>query len=231
MPIPLRDWYQRRSTLEAAFASVFAQKQFGLSGDVAFVLGRLQDIGIVVLGATLEDRYARLVSRARSCGPTHLHVVEREDLKIEHSEISAALMEQWGLPEELCSAVRFHHEPKPTAGNGRESLAFIDAMRIAEAVADLWDNRHPSRRQEFLRQLAACSRRDLDEAPAALEGSAPLATEIAEQFRTPFPDEAALRGLFRELLESVPAEKTATPGSRNSTSNCRSAMGFGCRTI
>jgi HD-like signal output (HDOD) protein/CheY-like chemotaxis protein len=203
MSIPLREWYRRRSTVNAAVASVFAQKQFGLSGDVAFVLGLLQDIGIAVLGATFEDRYSRLVSRACSCGPTHLYVVEREELKIEHSEISAALAEEWGLPEELWGAVRFHHGPAPAAGEGRECLSFIDSMRIAEGVADLWDNRHPSRRQEFLRQLAACCKGGPEQGLGMLDESAHLASEIAQQFRIPFADEASLRGIFREL--STPA--------------------------
>jgi two-component system, cell cycle response regulator len=113
MPLPLREWYQRRSTLNAAVGAMCAQKFFGLSGDIAFVLGLLQDLGIAALAATFQDRYARLVSRARSCGPTHLHVVEREDLRLDHSEISAGLVEQWGLPDELCNAVRSHHNPKP----------------------------------------------------------------------------------------------------------------------
>jgi HD-like signal output (HDOD) protein len=202
MSIPLREWYRRRSTVNAAVASVFAQKQLGLSGDVAFVLGLLQDIGIAVLGATFEDRYARLVGRARSCGPTHLQVVEREDLKIEHSEISAALTEEWGLPEELWSAVRFHHGPKPASGEGQECLSFIDSMRIAECVADLCDNRHPSRRQDFLRQLAACCEGGSEQGLRMLDESTRLASEIAQQFRIPFPDEASLCRIFRELLDS-----------------------------
>ena len=81
MSSAIREWYQRRSTLNAVLTSVFAQKCFGFSGDCVFILGLLQDLGIAVLAATFEDRYARLVSRARSCGPTHLHVVEREDLQ------------------------------------------------------------------------------------------------------------------------------------------------------
>jgi HD-like signal output (HDOD) protein len=200
LPTPLREWYQRRSTLNAAIASVFAQKQFGVSGDVAFVLGLVQDIGIAVLGATFEDRYARLVSRARTCGPIYLQVVEREDLGIEHSEISSALLEQWGLPDELVKAVRFHHSRKPNGVVGRESLCLVDSMRIAESVANLCDNRHPSRRQELLGQLAAGCDRPLDQSLRALEESAHLAAEIAHQFRCPFTDEALLRGIFGEIL-------------------------------
>jgi HD-like signal output (HDOD) protein len=186
--------------LNAAIASVFAQKQFGVSGDVAFVLGLVQDIGIAVLGATFEDRYARLVSRARTCGPIYLQVVEREDLGIEHSEISSALLEQWGLPDELVKAVRFHHSRKPNGVVGREPLCLVDSMRIAESVANLCDNRHPSRRQELLGQLAAGCDRPLDQSLRALEESAHLAAEIAHQFRCPFTDEALLRGIFGEIL-------------------------------
>jgi HD-like signal output (HDOD) protein/DNA-binding response OmpR family regulator len=208
MSPPLRAWYQRRSSLNAAFASAFAQKHFGLSGDVAFVLGLLQDFGIALLGAAFEDRYARLVSRARSCGPTHLHVVEREDLRIEHSEISAALMEQWGFPDELLITVRSHHSPPPAKREGRESRSVIDAMRIAESLADLCDNRHPARRQELLRQLATCCEMGKDHGLWTLQAAMPLATDIAQQFRTPFSDEAMLRGIFRELLDSTAAAPT-----------------------
>jgi HD-like signal output (HDOD) protein/DNA-binding response OmpR family regulator len=202
MSLPLREWYQRRSTLNATLASVFAQKHFGLSGDVAFVLGLLQDIGIAALGATFEDRYARLVSRARSCGPTHLHVIEREDLRIEHSEASAALMEQWGLPDELVRTVRFQHGTK---SGGVETLRFIEPMRLAESIADLCDNRHACRRQDFLQQLASWSNGGLEESLRGLEGAAALASEIATQFRVPLPDETLLRSIFRELRDPVPS--------------------------
>jgi HD-like signal output (HDOD) protein len=198
MSPPVRDWYQRRSTLNAALASVFAQKHFGLSGDVGFVMGLLQDVGIAALGATFEDRYARLVSRARSCGPTHLHVVEREDLQIEHSEISAALVEQWGLPDDFLRTVRFHHCPN---SGGVEALPFIDPMGIAESVADLCDNRHACRRQHFLHHLASCCKGELEEDLKGLEESASLASEITKQFRTPPPDASMLRAIFRELRD------------------------------
>jgi HD-like signal output (HDOD) protein/CheY-like chemotaxis protein len=205
----LRSWYQRRSNLNAAFVAVLAEK-FGLSGDVGFVLGMLQDIGIALLGATFGDRYARLTSRARSCGPAHLHVVEHEDLRIEHSEISAALMEQWGFPDELVSTVRSHHNPKSAQREGSESLlvSVIDSMRIAESIADLCDNRHPARRQELQRQLVASCSGGRDYDLATLQASVSRASEIAQQFRAPFPDEAMLRGIFRELLDPTPAAST-----------------------
>ncbi|HXY33143.1 MAG TPA: HDOD domain-containing protein, partial [Planctomycetaceae bacterium] len=200
MPLPLREWYQRRSTLNAALAAVCAQKFFGLSGDVSFVLGLLQDIGIAVLAATFQDRYARLVARARSCGPAHLHVIEREDLRLEHSEISTALIEQWGFSDELLSAIRFHHNPKP-AEPQECAPSVVDAMRIAESIADLCDNRHPARRQELFRQLAACCDKGPQQSFRTLEQSIKLAVEIAQQFRASALDEAALTSLFRELLE------------------------------
>jgi HD-like signal output (HDOD) protein len=202
MPLPLREWYQRRSTLNAAFAAAFAQKYFGLSGDVAFILGLLQDIGIAALGATFEDRYARLVSRARACGPAHLHVVEREDLRIEHSEVSAALIEQWGLPDEFVRTVRFQHGQK---AGGADALQFIDPMRLAESVSDLCDNRHACRRQDVLQQLVSCCNGGLEESLCGLEGAAALASEITKQFRVPLPDETPLRGIFRELRDTAPS--------------------------
>ncbi|HEV8004084.1 MAG TPA: HDOD domain-containing protein [Planctomycetaceae bacterium] len=205
---PLRAWYARRSALNATLASLIARQDRNLSGDVAFVLGLLQDIGIAGLAAAFEDRYVRLIARAKSCGPAQLHVIEHEDLRVEHSEISAALMEQWCLPDELLSVVRFHHSPKPPGGEGRESLRFIDSMRVAEGVADLCDNRHPTRRREFLRRLGACCNGRPEPSLQMLHESAHLPSETAQQFRVPFTDEALLRGIFRDLLDSCPAAST-----------------------
>jgi HD-like signal output (HDOD) protein/CheY-like chemotaxis protein len=201
----LREWYQRRSTLNAVLASVFAQKCWGLSGDCVFILGLLQDLGIAALAATFEDRYARLVSRARSCGPMHLHVVEREDLRIDHSEVSAALMEQWGFPEELTTAVRTHHAHRPPERDDRRAGSVTEAMRLAESVADLCDNRHPSRRQEFLRQLTGCAAGRVQPTVESLEHSIALASEMAQQFRIPLFDETSLKNLFRDVCQRPPA--------------------------
>ncbi len=205
MPPALREWYQRRSTLNALFASGFAQKCFGLSGDCAFILGLLQDLGIAALAAAFEDRYARLVLRARSCGPTHLHVVEREDLRIDHSEVSAALMEQWGFPEDLLTAVRTHHSPKHAERDARDAGSITDAMRLAESIADLCDNRHPSRRQEFLRQLATCASGRIAPTPESLDPILALASDLAQHFRIPTFDEASLKNLFRDVCDRSPA--------------------------
>ena len=64
-------------------------------------------------------------------------------------------MEQWGFPEELTTAVRTHHAHRPPERDDRRAGSVTEAMRLAESVADLCDNRHPSRRQEFLRQLTS----------------------------------------------------------------------------
>jgi two-component system, cell cycle response regulator len=164
----------------------------------------MQDIGVTVLGAAFGERYARLVSHARSCGPAHLHVVEREDLRIEHSEISAALLEQWGFPEEFVSAIRCHHSSNAGGTDDRQCSSFINAMRIAECVADLCDNRHATRRQEFQRQLAASCQSRPEQGLSTLDESAGLIAEITQQFRVPLADEGALRSLFRDLRESDP---------------------------
>jgi HD-like signal output (HDOD) protein len=187
--------------LNAAIGAAFAQKHFHSSGDVAFVLGLLQDIGVAVLSGIFEDRYARLIMHAQSCGPARLHVIEREDLKVDHSEISAAIVEQWGFPEELQSAVRFHHDLKATEREPKKSHSAIYSMRVAESIADLYDNRHPSRRQDLINQLSACSDGQTERGFCSLEGCVHLAPEIAQQFRTPHIDEALLTSILRDVFQ------------------------------
>ena len=69
LPPGVRSWYQLRCSLNAAVTSVFARRTFELSGDTAYVLGRLQNLGVPILAATFGDRYIRLVDRATDGRP------------------------------------------------------------------------------------------------------------------------------------------------------------------
>jgi HD-like signal output (HDOD) protein/prolyl-tRNA editing enzyme YbaK/EbsC (Cys-tRNA(Pro) deacylase) len=75
----------------------------------AYLAGLLQNLGRLVLGHTFQPEFFILnrFSQANPDMPTC--ELERHVLGVTHDQIGAWLMEAWGLPAELTTAVRHHH--------------------------------------------------------------------------------------------------------------------------
>ena len=76
----------------------------------AYVAGLFHDIGILLLDRYFHDAY-RIVRQKGAGKEKPLFAVEKEILGIHHGEIGAMLLDRWRLPQEICSTVRYHHEP------------------------------------------------------------------------------------------------------------------------
>jgi len=203
-----REWYHLRTTLTASVTSVFAQRHLGLSGDTAFVLGLLQDLGIAVLANVHGERYRRLVERTRSVGVVKLSALEMEYFETNHAEVSAALLEHWQIPDRLIGPVRFHHDPSPNTIDAGETAPFIAAMRVGEAFVDYWDNQHPVRRQALLQQLADLRSGGFADYEQCFDESLLLAAEISQLFRVAIPDKQSVLAVIREAFASTSAAAT-----------------------
>ncbi len=128
-------------SLATAYGSAYLVKSIGQAKlkDRAFTAGLLHDIGKLVLDAGLaEDRAAAPGQEAApQPGKRPTLAVEREKLGFDHAEAGAALMDNWGLPEELVSAVRWHHSPFGAGENKRLALAVCVADQVSHFATNL----------------------------------------------------------------------------------------------
>lgn len=200
IPVELRTWYQLRTLLIASVSSAFAERHFELSADTAFVLGLFQDMGILVLAQAFGDRYLKVVGRARTIGPIRLHGAEQETFRVSHPEVSAALIEHWSLPEKLIRPIRRHHDSGLFADCLNDSSAFIRPMRIGEAFADFWDNRHPTRNDLISQLLADCRHAQCSDYRESLAQAVSRAAEFAALFRVCPPEETAALAVCKDIL-------------------------------
>ncbi len=89
-----------------------------------FLAGLLHDIGIILEDEHDHGNFVRMISSLDSNRP--LAEVEREHLNYDHTMLGQRIAEDWGLPEAVQAAVRFHHNSGAYRGSE------IDAVRCVE---------------------------------------------------------------------------------------------------
>ncbi len=195
---PIRLWYHHRSVLIASMASVFAKRVERISPNTAFTLGLLQDIGVLVLANRGRQRYLQsIVGRARSIGHLDLAALEEEAFKLNHGEVSAAVLDRWQLPQSLIRPVLFHHRDDSEEECDATEKAFLRVMKIGEALADLADVSHPSRRMRLNRLLLHYGPKQASLCRECIELGAAKAREACQLFSVPPPTEEELQTLVQ----------------------------------
>jgi putative nucleotidyltransferase with HDIG domain len=101
-----------RHSQTVAFASrLLARKAKFPYVDMAYTAGLLHDIGKIVLDSYLKNMYSEIVTQVEENDLTFVEV-ENEVLGTNHAEVGARVALHWNLPDELCEAIRLHHQPE-----------------------------------------------------------------------------------------------------------------------
>ncbi len=99
--------FWRHSLETAAYAQLFAARANYPVQEEAFVAGLIHDLGLIILAGMFPGRYEKLWrSTARKQG---IVAAEDQELGLNHADAAAYLFTEWGLPEVLIDAVRYHH--------------------------------------------------------------------------------------------------------------------------
>ena len=129
-------WYWTNTLTRAVAARMLSEQLWNQADDEAFIAGLLQDIGILVLMRELGAPYVKFLSGAieeKCC----LAVLEQDTLGFDHSQLSAALLAHWQLPQRLVDAIA---TPKRQARLSRMSSPEADLpqiMHLAELLVQV----------------------------------------------------------------------------------------------
>ena len=99
--------FWRQSLLRACLARAIAEAAAPERTEEAFLIGLLQDCGIVLLVQVLDTSYGRLY--ASSLSPGAFFAAERETFAFTHLDAIGAMAEEWQLPEDIAMPLRRHH--------------------------------------------------------------------------------------------------------------------------
>ncbi|HPF69601.1 MAG TPA: HDOD domain-containing protein [Candidatus Krumholzibacteria bacterium] len=97
----------------------------------AFTAGIVHDVGMLVIDQWLTRTGTRLTP---STDESVLRASERAVLGFDHAEAGAALIEAWGFPAALVSALRYHHVPLEADIDPRFASAVAAADRVASVL-------------------------------------------------------------------------------------------------
>lgn len=120
---------QRRSLLAAALARRVVRDS-GYA-EQAFAGGLLHDLGHLVLGLAMPERYCGAQAEAAR-RKVPFESVEFELLGVRHAPVGGYLLGAWGIPPGVVEAVTVHHDETPSRGAHRH---VIDAVRLAARVS------------------------------------------------------------------------------------------------
>jgi HD-like signal output (HDOD) protein len=104
----------------------------------AFTAGLFHDIGILVLDQFFADDY-RQVREKPDENEWALHETETNLLGIDHGEVGGLLLAHWKIPDYICNAVIFHHEPDRAPPEHKGLCQIVHLADFAVASTGLWE--------------------------------------------------------------------------------------------
>lgn len=137
--------FWREAAQRAVLARQLARELQPGTGGESFTAALLQDMGLPILLACQQKRYAPVL-RAWRAGDGELSDLEQEALGFDHAEVAAEMARQWQFPRELTESLRRHHgkggayaaaelaAQLPTIGGASSSEEDLSLDEIAELL-------------------------------------------------------------------------------------------------
>ena len=133
-------WYWRHTLTKAVAARELSERLWHVPGDDAFLVGLLQDIGLLLLVQELGEPYARFLDRV-AASHMDLAAMELGALGFVDAELSSRLLERWRLPENLVAAVAADAKLPANVPSARPPC------RESSTLPSLWPNCWPMARR------------------------------------------------------------------------------------
>lgn len=125
--------YWRRTLTRAVAAREISESLWRIPGDEPFIAALLQDLGTLVLVQELGESYAQVVERTERAG-ADLAAVERAAWGFSHVELSARLLETWGLPDWLVAVIETSGRPEQFARLAPYARTAAQTLHLASLV-------------------------------------------------------------------------------------------------
>ena len=181
-----RHWYLKRTSLIAATAESIARYYDSVPPETAYLLGILQDIGILVLAEHYGEVYfERVIKRVRSIPTLQFTASENMVTNTDHGMVSAAVLQSWGFPFSIVQPVYAHHQDDAELNLPIMTQGLVRCMRVAEAFAEMCDQPVPQRILKVNQLLSDYYQKGRMEAQDVFLTAIDKSNQMSEILRTP----------------------------------------------
>jgi HD-like signal output (HDOD) protein len=142
-------WYWTNTLTRAVAAREIGEQFFDVSSDEAFLVGLLQDLGVLVLVKQLGPSYVLMLRQAIENG-VDLRQAEESALGFDHIKLTAAMLESWHMPRHLVEAIASQHNPRALAKEHRLNDTLARVLHLANLMAELVGQHHLSALPDLL---------------------------------------------------------------------------------
>ncbi|MFA9438195.1 diguanylate cyclase [Uliginosibacterium sp. sgz301328] len=152
------------SLLRAVAAQALSQRTRAAAPDETYCLGLLSRVGELALATLYPREYSQLLAAVRGDASVNLLELESREFAMNHAELGAAMLADWGLPRVFTEAA--YHCASGTAGSapeGSRDHVLIQSLSVATLMAQSCLVDDAGRSTVLHRVLAAGSRLGFDE--------------------------------------------------------------------
>jgi HD-like signal output (HDOD) protein len=191
-------WYWTNTLTRAVAARLLSEQLWCQAGDEAFAAALLQDIGILVLLRELGAPYARFLAGTieEKCP---LAALEQDTLGFDHTQLSAALLARWQLPQRLVEAIatpkRFGRLSRLRSPDGD----LLQTLHLADLLAQLVGQQRLHLLPELLEVGKTYRGMTKQKLSSLVEGLQPQVDQLAEMLSLELSTE---RDYVQMLLEA-----------------------------
>lgn len=202
--------YWTRTLTKAVAARQLALKVWKIDGDEAFIACLLQNLGHLVLIKELGTPYVRLVERV-CAEQADLATLEREALGFVHTELSAALLRFWGLPESIVMAVQSPQSLARSEALHPQERVLLQIVHLAQLITDLLLEGRDGTLEELLETGQAYHGLTAEQVSLVVDGVQGKVEHLAAVMLQKLPDDLNYKDVLeraRKQLAEMSAEVT-----------------------
>lgn len=124
--------FWRHSVYCGVVAQSLAERCNVLHSERLFVAGLLHDIGKLIICNRLPKHARKIQNELIKEKELDFHI-EKKILGYDHADVGGELLHEWNMPQALCDAVAFHHDPNKAKNNKIE----VALVHIANSMTGL----------------------------------------------------------------------------------------------
>ncbi len=99
--------------------------------DVLFTASLLHDIGKIALSSYVDEYYNLIDDEFKNTGDS-FEVIEKKLFGIDHAEVGAVILKNWGIPVSLYLPVLWHHKPDECTDETVSTI--VDIVHLADSL-------------------------------------------------------------------------------------------------